>query len=531
MCLHNCWYMNIINKTIIDICCTKDIDIDPNLNIMEIIKTSAEQGVQSFVLNKLENNYLLDSRSKAMISVVKRNNISIKKKIIRELNTISCLLKKNGLKTVILKGEALNEIAYDGLRDYRDIDLLISQVHVERFIEIMENAGYNIIWGNNIISREKAMAIFSLSCDRCFAMSKEINGYLLVVDIHKKNTDSMEPLDYIFNNAVSSKKYDGLYITDVISSFIYACIHMWHHYPSPYIIGSLNGCFKCVLDIKEIWRVIQENSLTQKVYSIICSLQLENLVKEMVYVATRVISDFKCNLLTDDYKSLVVHDFNNGEYDTIIENRIMEPLIERQKYYDYKRKCTSTVLTLPESSYSQAHVLEEVFDTSIEYKIVGNQYCHEEFGYRLANAETLLIKYYLSWNQNRFYIKVKVDGSVNNFSSIQGYDPYHDLILLCFNDDWNDKISIQFKTNGNHMIYMDRNDLLEVQLIEDAELLVHKYNTGYELMVGIPWDYMDISPSKGSVIDFFILVHKGQVRELGALAYTSTNLQRKLLLK
>lgn len=507
-------------------------------NILKVLDFSIKQGVYRLVIKKMNDLNLingLDNKTKAIIKMQSINLNYYHNLYVIELKHLAKHFGEANIKVVLLKGESLNELIYNGYRDYTDLDFLISDNQFENFIDIMLKNGYKLFYNNNYISFNEAKKIFNISCERCFELVKETENKTFYIDIHKEVSNSSEALDYIYKQAEKSNLYEGIYIPNIYCAFIYACFHFWHHYPNSTrltIAGSLTTV-KSVLDIKELFSKISGCYSIDKLNKIIHFLDVKYLVEEMLYISERTFGKFTNNYIKNDYIPSLINDFKDGNYETLIQDRIIDPVNEISKYINYQNsKNVKQHLPLILCNYTNKEVSEifnsDFFKGSDEYHIKENQFWHPEFGYKIIEYYNQKANYTLCWNETYLFIKLSVQNVKKKFSSKNTYDENSDLVLVCFNDNWNEKISIQPKNNGEHKIYYDSINLLDKYEINDCFLSINDFESGYDLIAAIPWHYINIKPSINKVIDFYILIHTGNIRHLGIHALASTDMERKL---
>lgn len=100
-----------------------------NIDWISVIKTAVNGGILNYFyynFSHLGCDKLLDLKSRLLLSDSKYKIDYIKNNIQNELKLLDCAFKDKNIKVVLMKGESLNENVYNGIRDYSDIDLLIS---------------------------------------------------------------------------------------------------------------------------------------------------------------------------------------------------------------------------------------------------------------------------------------------------------------------------------------------------------------------------------------------------------------------
>lgn len=251
----------------------------------------------------------------------------------------------------------------------------------------------------------------------------------------------------------------------------------------------------------------------------------------MVFI-TQQIFDWQSGILEKDFTPQICHDYFAYNFHSYLVDRILNPESEHIKYLKYLEQNLCKLTPLKCKKISDNYIIDDKeFYINNSYGPYDETNCYKgEYGFKTKINDTKKFSFALGWNNNYLFSFIEVLDLKRNFGKSDTYDPYSNLILFCFNNDWNSKLSVQLKENGIHKVYFDHTEMNKIRELNNVKLHVDVDIESYYLAIAIPWSEIDLKPNTGQVVDFYFLIHTGFINELGIDALTAKKYDRKIIL-
>lgn len=427
-----------------------------------------------------------------------------------EIDLLYQKFKQNYLKVVLFKGASMKQIYADEyLRCYNDIDLLIDLDDVGKTHDLLLRQQYFFCAVQNIdgkILQKKSRQVYN-----CIGnYSKTSNGITLNIDLHKADRYNTWNLLDFYKDSV--KEANGIEHFNILDGFIFSCYHAWHHYPRVVNIrlGVYQASLKDYMDIRESYLYIRRKGLLDDLYRRIKMLQCEAIINNMLYLTERMYGTFcdRSDVITCE--ATVENDHMDSQLTSYFERRLFYPDQEREllKEYYASRNIAPAIDEFLESFYFDKEIYgeysnERFWESKISYQSLEDIFYDEPYGTAIRKNRDFGFCFSLGWNSWDLIIRIEIFDKNPFWGQEDFYNPVQDCIKFIFNDDWSKVFTLQIKSKGSPVMFIDTGDAINLEKVKESMTYLKLREGGYSVVTNIPWKDTGFIPMKGEKIYFY----------------------------
>lgn len=481
--------------------------------VLPVVERNIHMVMVKYPLMKIPYNYRI--KMKMMVKLTQERV----KVINQELINLSNIFTRNQIKAVLLKGHSLNYI-YPGenLRPYGDIDLLVRLEDVERLHYILLENHYVFDNGNVTARQLKDAAKQTLNCIGNYTRTEGRSA--IHIDVQKADQYNAWNLQDFYRDSI--KGAFGFYCLNLIDCFVFSCFHAWHHYPKVVSVrlNAVQTTLRDYMEIRELYLCIKkENRLDDLTYRV-KELRCDAVINNMLYLAERLYNVFCERNGTINCLETVENDFEGIGLVSYFERRMFYPAIEKEflaKYYEWNSAPHSLEDFLEccffdESQY--AGYEDALFWKNIPCYQSGDRIFYDEpYGTGKLKDRNCKFCFSTGWNDKNLILYIKIFGGKFFWGKEDFYNPMQDNIKFIFNDDWSKVFTLQIKANGKHKMFIERENIFQLEKIEDNTTYFAENDMCREIITSIPWHHTSVIPQKGKKVFFYFNIIR-QNREM-----------------
>lgn len=463
---------------------------DPNWK--SVFRIADEQEVYTVVYKNAKRLGLICSEFLSEDKILRDREMH-KKIYISEMEKLKRKLTDMHTYVLCLKGYSLDENIYQGLRDYKDIDIAVDKDNFGNLLHALEDLGY--IGESGAIASWLRHSFFHTG-EMVGEVKKIVDGVEVTFDIHKIMKKSPEHLDQIFDNA---GKNGYLCVPTLFDGCVFACYHAWRHYPHPYRMVAHTHVMnlKNLMDIRELYLQIVNAEKELEFYQYANSIDSIYVVNEMLDLAERIYGKFVAEQFKFTFFNRVKHDYSDGDIFSFFEDRLFYKKEEGEKalllgnkhlamlQYGKKMNCEKIVDREQENL--------TIDDLSLPILTMTCGYWNDVYGGHSFNINTKEAMIRLYWSKIFFIGVIKVIDGEYQFGSNKYYDETQDKITLEFVRQ-HIILSILPKYDGNHKVYRMVGERRVPMEIKECTLHCENFQDGYKCIIMIPWNFLRINP-------------------------------------
>lgn len=495
--------------------------ISKDINWEKVVKNAITHGVGTIVYENMLKCGLtinVDPQVLLILKICHSRNKQIKRLYREELRCLSAEFSKRKLKIVLLKGAALDGTIYpENVRDYTDIDLLLSDENLDIFYTILSKNGYRAEYKKKTLTQKEWIHLCTLRDGAVCEFKKLIRGVDITFDIHRFSDNNSECLNYVYDSAYRSEKLFDFYIPDNYHMLIFAGFHAWRHYPYTYRIKSLYALMtiKHLMDIREIYCTIKDRMQLNK---LLYREEAYDVVYEMLYLANRIYGDLDIGEILPK----IQHDYCSTKIVSRFEERLFRPDKEKEKLVLIEKEMKKDIRypSIPCVSLGDCPVDIELHE--IWKDIYGSILVQIEE----ANAVMRFI-----WNKEYFMLQGIIYEHASELGQTDNYEENQAQIYLIFCSDWENRYMLQMKKRGQHVLYRLNENLLNIKKITKAVIDGNIEKEHYSLDVKIPWEELAIIPREGVEFAFTFSVQIGKKKEFFYKDLTISDYDKRIVLQ
>lgn len=400
---------NLILKITSSMCKKEILNINKDqlslINWKRLFKIARRQKVFIFIYEALEK--FIPEQFTLMYNEQYNFYLSKQRILINELEEIYKIAVSYNIRAILIKGPALSSIIYEDpcRRIFSDLDILVQEEDIEKFISIMQELGYKpLVHGTNkVISKESSLFFDYLLHD---IQCKKIvdNNISLCIEIKRftwgGNLEYIK--DFFSNTQLINIGSSSIYTLNLQYTFLNLCIYTYNYTELPYGVYGNKICIKNYIDLKMFiekykhvldWKLLKEKAEHLKAsHKLYCIFNYLNDIYENT-LSVEIIDLFNIDTCTYEFDGC-----QNGAYfkwDSGILKRIF---CDEERLIEYHKAWKDKYFTENNKNYLKSYKVQEISESS-NLRIFKDTKYQKEIEYILKKDTQYL---YLQINFNNF---------------------------------------------------------------------------------------------------------------------------------
>ena len=323
----------------------------------------------------------------------------------------------------------------------------------------------------------------------------------IVVEIHQTNNNFIDMQKVIQNRHLAN----GVYITDLVDTFIIACMHLWHHFT--YSISSLrfNNQLKLrlLLDVYESYRAVESQSIND---TVIFERAKHINAWETVFFAVPMVEEIYGAFFNQrDILCGEKLDYPDKYEDLNISliDRIFTPKDVYKEVVDLYLKNPNEIINIPSLN-------DKYFDIGERFK---DSFLHSPLYFTTVPwREDFNCRVNMQWSMQSLFFQVEIQSdNSQNFSNTRGYQMnFNHLEVSVLTDDGINTVYIEAKKGYNTFLYTRKSKAENPEQADQNGAIEIINDNIVQYSMEIPWSVLAIEPHKNKEIKIEITYVENQ---------------------